>query len=164
MRLSHILDSLLHVCCNVSCIRLLGHSSEMNSAGALTVSVDGREVAITCIHVGVDLPRVQQALDARYSTVPILFIALWTAYSSFHVALAWCEQSFSQSLLSLLAPSSSASLSYTHSRNVDDIDASNLFECSTFEAEMRLWRDPFPGKTIVAGKIRRYTIRYNTVM
>ena len=37
----------------------------MNTAGALTVSVDGREVAITCIHVGVDLPRVQQALDTR---------------------------------------------------------------------------------------------------
>lgn len=56
------------------------------------------------------------------------------------------------------------SLSSTHSRNVDDIDASNLFECSTFEAEMRLWRDPFPGKTIVAGKIRHHTIRYDTVM
>ena len=34
----------------------------MNAAGTLTVNVDGREVAITCIHVGVDLPRVQQAL------------------------------------------------------------------------------------------------------
>lgn len=45
--------------------RLLGYSSEMNTSGALTVSVDGREVAITCIHVGVDLPRVQQALDSR---------------------------------------------------------------------------------------------------
>ena len=45
--------------------RLLGYSSEINTSGALTVSVDGREVAITCIHVGVDLPRVQQALDSR---------------------------------------------------------------------------------------------------
>jgi trehalose-6-phosphate synthase len=47
------------------CCRLLGYSSEMNTSGALTVSVDGREVAITCIHVGVDLPRVQQALDSK---------------------------------------------------------------------------------------------------
>lgn len=38
----------------------------MNPAGALTVSVDGREVAITCIHVGVDLPRVQQALTSSH--------------------------------------------------------------------------------------------------
>lgn len=58
----------------------------MNAAGALTVSVDGREVAITCIHVGVDLPRVQQALTSSH-----------------------------------------------------------------FEADMRIWRDQFPGKTIVAG-------------
>ena len=36
----------------------------MNAAGTLTVNVDGREVAITCIHVGVDLPRVQQALSS----------------------------------------------------------------------------------------------------
>lgn len=45
-------------------LRLLGHSSEMNAAGILNVNVDGREVAITCIHVGVNLPRVQQALTA----------------------------------------------------------------------------------------------------
>ena len=36
----------------------------MNAAGILNVNVDGREVAITCIHVGVNLPRVQQALNA----------------------------------------------------------------------------------------------------
>lgn len=49
-----------------TCHRLLGHSSEMNAAGALTVSVDGREVAITCIHVGVDLNLVQQALSTSH--------------------------------------------------------------------------------------------------
>ena len=42
-----------------TCHRVLGYGSEMNAAGKLVVNVDGREVAITCIHVGVDLPRVQ---------------------------------------------------------------------------------------------------------
>ena len=32
----------------------------MNAAGMMTVNVDGREVVITCIHVGVDLPRVDE--------------------------------------------------------------------------------------------------------
>jgi trehalose 6-phosphate synthase/phosphatase len=45
------------------CHRILGHTSQMNSAGNLTVSVDGREVAITCIHVGVDLMLVQSFLE-----------------------------------------------------------------------------------------------------
>jgi prophage antirepressor-like protein len=58
----HLTEAFLFI--NDSC-RLLGYSSEMNTSGALTVSVDGREVAITCIHVGVDLPRVQQALDSK---------------------------------------------------------------------------------------------------
>ncbi len=40
-----------------TCHRLLGYSSEMNSSGTMTVNVDGRHVGITCIHVGVDLPR-----------------------------------------------------------------------------------------------------------
>lgn len=37
-----------------------GCSYEMNAAGMMTVNVDGREVVITCIHVGVDLPRVDE--------------------------------------------------------------------------------------------------------
>ena len=69
-----------------TCHRLLGHTTEMNAAGAQVVNVDGREVAITCIHVGVDMPRVQHALAAP-----------------------------------------------------------------EFETDMRMWRDKFPGKTIVAG-------------
>jgi trehalose 6-phosphate synthase/phosphatase len=47
-----------------SCHRELGHNSGMNASGTLTVNVDGREVAITCIHTGVDLPRVKLALNA----------------------------------------------------------------------------------------------------
>lgn len=46
-----------------SCHRLLGYTSDMNPAGIMTVKVDGREVAITCIHIGVDLERVQRELD-----------------------------------------------------------------------------------------------------
>jgi trehalose 6-phosphate synthase/phosphatase len=49
-----------------TCHRLLGHTSEVNAAGALIVSVDGREVAITCIHVGVDMSRIQQALKSSH--------------------------------------------------------------------------------------------------
>ena len=45
-----------------TCHRVLGYNSEMTPGGTLTVNVDGREVAITCIHVGVDLPRLQVAL------------------------------------------------------------------------------------------------------
>ena len=46
------------------CHRLLGYNSEMSASGVLTVFVDGREVAITCMHVGVDLPRLQAALTS----------------------------------------------------------------------------------------------------
>ncbi len=42
------------------CRRLLGCSYEMNAAGMMVVNVDGREVVITCIHVGVDLPRLDE--------------------------------------------------------------------------------------------------------
>jgi len=47
-----------------TCQRLLGHGHEMNANGTLAINVDGREVAITCIHVGIDLPRLQIALSA----------------------------------------------------------------------------------------------------
>lgn len=42
------------------CRRLLGCSYGVNASGNMTVSVDGREVCITCIHVGVDLQRVDE--------------------------------------------------------------------------------------------------------
>ena len=58
----------------------------MNAAGMMTVNVDGREVVITCIHVGVDLPRVDE-----------------------------------------------------------------IFKVDTTAAEIRLWRQKFPNKIIVAG-------------
>lgn len=41
-----------------SCHRLLGYTTGMNSSGNMTVDVDGREVAVSCIHVGVDYDRV----------------------------------------------------------------------------------------------------------
>jgi len=40
----------------------------MNAAGMMTVIVDGREVVITCIHVGVDLPRVDDILRTDSTT------------------------------------------------------------------------------------------------
>ena len=150
--------------CPVPCVlcsfRLLGHSSEMNSAGALTVSVDGREVAITCIHVGVDLPRVQQALDSRYSTYSLFSLSLLSAQlmqllpPSLHPAVAWREEPVS--LFSLFMHNSHLLTRYWRYWCF-------LFQmiCSTFEAEVRVWRDPFPGKTIVAGKTRRHTISCN---
>ena len=51
------------------CHRLLGHTHEMNAAGTLAVNVDGREVAITCMHVGIDLPKVQAALASSEFSV-----------------------------------------------------------------------------------------------
>lgn len=45
-----------------TCRRLLGHSYEISASGTLNIIVDAREVAITCIHVGVDMPRVDRAI------------------------------------------------------------------------------------------------------
>lgn len=47
-----------------TCHRLLGYNSDVNSSGLMTVNVDGREVAITCIHVGVDLPRLNEVFTS----------------------------------------------------------------------------------------------------
>lgn len=46
------------------CHRLLGYNSDMNANGVMTVNVDGREVAVTCIHVGVDLPRLNEVFTS----------------------------------------------------------------------------------------------------
>lgn len=48
-----------------TCHRLLGCNSETNASGMMTVNVDGREVAITCIHVGVDLPRLTEIFQTE---------------------------------------------------------------------------------------------------
>ncbi len=45
-----------------TCHRLLGHTYEMNAAGCLAVNVDGRDVAITCMHVGIDMFKIHDAL------------------------------------------------------------------------------------------------------
>lgn len=47
------------------CHRLLGYNSDMSASGQLTVYVDGRVVTVTCMHVGVDLPRLQLALGSE---------------------------------------------------------------------------------------------------
>lgn len=46
------------------CHRVLGYSNDTNAQGMMTVNVDGREVVITCMHVGVDMPRVMEILDS----------------------------------------------------------------------------------------------------
>jgi trehalose 6-phosphate synthase/phosphatase len=47
-----------------TCHRLLGYSNEMNESGMMSVNVDGRQVCITCIHVGVDMPRVKEIFSS----------------------------------------------------------------------------------------------------
>jgi trehalose 6-phosphate synthase/phosphatase len=51
-----------------TCRRVLGHGYDINASGTLAVNVDGRDVAITCIHVGVDMPRVERTLaDPKFT-------------------------------------------------------------------------------------------------
>lgn len=49
-----------------SCHRLLGYTYDSNPAGVMTVNIDGREVAISCIHIGIDHARVQKELSHPY--------------------------------------------------------------------------------------------------
>ena len=46
----------------ITCHRVLGHRSDMSANGILSINVDERDVAISCIHVGIDMPKVTQAL------------------------------------------------------------------------------------------------------
>ncbi len=46
-----------------TCHRLLGYNADLNAEGMSTVNVDGRQVIITCIHVGIDLPRLQEVAE-----------------------------------------------------------------------------------------------------
>ena len=46
----------------IGCHRLLGYSFDANFSGVMTITIDGREVSISCIHVGVDLPKVNLCL------------------------------------------------------------------------------------------------------
>lgn len=45
------------------CHRLLGYSYDTNASGMISVNIDGREVAISCIHIGVDLQHVNRELN-----------------------------------------------------------------------------------------------------
>lgn len=55
-----------------TCQRVLGHRSEMTVNGSLAINVDERDVIITCIHVGIDTPKLQTALklDAYDTKLP----------------------------------------------------------------------------------------------
>lgn len=47
------------------CQRLLGCSYEGNMTGKMIINVDGRKVALTCMHVGVDLLHVNEILEGK---------------------------------------------------------------------------------------------------
>jgi trehalose 6-phosphate synthase/phosphatase len=55
-----------------TCKRIVGTTNDLNAAGATTINVDGRIVTVTCIHIGVDLPRVEQALSDSSVEVNVL--------------------------------------------------------------------------------------------
>eukprot|EP00601_Ochromonadales_sp_CCMP2298_P017181 CAMPEP_0173233894 /NCGR_PEP_ID=MMETSP1142-20121109/9889_1 /TAXON_ID=483371 /ORGANISM="non described non described, Strain CCMP2298" /LENGTH=1021 /DNA_ID=CAMNT_0014163805 /DNA_START=97 /DNA_END=3159 /DNA_ORIENTATION=- len=48
-----------------TCQRLLGCSNGRSGSGSIVINVDGREVMLSNIHVGVDVPRVEEALQSR---------------------------------------------------------------------------------------------------
>jgi trehalose 6-phosphate synthase/phosphatase len=56
-----------------TCHRLLGYNSEMNANGVMCVNVDGREVSITCMHVGVDLPRLEEIFSSDPFTREVIY-------------------------------------------------------------------------------------------
>ena len=55
-----------------TCKRIVGTTNDLNAAGTANVNVDGRIVTVTCIHIGVDLPRVEQALSDSSTEVNVL--------------------------------------------------------------------------------------------
>jgi trehalose 6-phosphate synthase/phosphatase len=55
-----------------TCKRIVGTTNDLNAAGATTINVDGRIVTVTCIHIGVDLPRVEHALSDSSVEVNVL--------------------------------------------------------------------------------------------
>ena len=72
-----------------TCHRLLGHTYEMNAAGSLAVNVDGRDVAVTCMHVGIDLCNIH---DALASTEFALEYAQWRRKYSDKVVVAGIDR------------------------------------------------------------------------
>ena len=55
-----------------TCHRLLGYTHEMTSNGLMSVNVDGRQVSIACIHVGVDMFRLQEVFAATIFKTDLL--------------------------------------------------------------------------------------------
>jgi len=45
------------------------HRFDTNGSGKMIIQVDGREVALTCIHVGVDVLRVNEVLNNKVCIV-----------------------------------------------------------------------------------------------
>lgn len=56
----HLFEYARHFVTN--CQRLMGCGFDTAGSGKMVIQVDGREVQLTCIHVGVDVPRVDQVL------------------------------------------------------------------------------------------------------
>lgn len=55
-----------------TCKRLVGSTNNVSASGGLTLNVDGRNVTITSIHVGLDLPRVDKILSEPSIEVNVL--------------------------------------------------------------------------------------------
>eukprot|EP01032_Pedospumella_encystans_P014145 gene14145-16269_t len=59
----HLYEYARHFLTN--CQRLMGCGFDTTGSGKMVIQVDGREVALTCIHVGVDLLRVNEILNNK---------------------------------------------------------------------------------------------------
>lgn len=47
-----------------ACRRLLGYGYGMNASGVVTLHANNQEIAITCLHVGVDVPNIHEAMKS----------------------------------------------------------------------------------------------------
>lgn len=65
----HLYEYARHFATN--CQRVLGVQYDSSSSGRFKMNVDGRDVNITCIHVGVDLPRVDEIISTDDFTTQV---------------------------------------------------------------------------------------------
>lgn len=59
----HLYEYARHFLTN--CQRLMGCGFDNTASGKMVIHIDGREVALTCIHVGVDVSRVNEILASK---------------------------------------------------------------------------------------------------
>ena len=59
----HLFEYARHFLSN--CQRLIGCGFDSSNSGKMIINIDGREVQLTCIHVGVDLSRVDEILMSK---------------------------------------------------------------------------------------------------